>query len=200
MNAAVYIVIGGSILQFFGSLTYARNAYLGRSKPNRVTFFLWGTVPMIAVAIGLANGGWWALLPVFMAGFGPLLIFLSSFTNPNAYWKLTPFDYVCGFFAVAATLVWLSVNEPSLAIVLSICADLFAGIPTVIKCWKHPETETGIPYFIAFLTEVAGIFVLTTYSFPEYGFLVYLTLINLALFIGVYRRNPLRKLRAELAP
>jgi hypothetical protein len=193
------LILAGSALHLVASLVYVRNTLLGRSRPNRVTFFLWGIIPFIAVVAGYSAGGEWALVPVFMSGAGPFLVFLASFFNKDAYWKLGVLDYVCGALSILAVVAWISTDEPALAVVFAIFADACAGYPTLVKAWKHPETETGFPFAIAFVTEIVGLFALATVDFSEYGFLAYLVLLNGALILAVYRADPLRKLRQEFA-
>ena len=82
-----------------------------------------------------------------MAGFLPLLIFLSSFVNKNSYWKLKKLDYICLALAVLALILWKITNNPLLAIIFSILADFFAALPLIIKIYKFPETETISAYF-----------------------------------------------------
>lgn len=94
MNYPAVILILASLVQFFvGSLAYVRDILKGKSKPNRMTFLIWAAGPFIGVPAAIVAGAtWWALLPVFMAGLGPCVIFLVSFRNPAGYWKLPPFS------------------------------------------------------------------------------------------------------------
>lgn len=101
-----YAVILGAVVNVFGALGYARDTLRGETKPNRVTWLMWSVAPLIGTAAALSEGVTWAVLPVFMAGFGPFLILLASFINPNAYWKLETFDYLCGACSVLALVLW----------------------------------------------------------------------------------------------
>ncbi len=78
-----YLVFAGAAVSVSAAFFYIRDTLKGDTKPNRVTFFIWAVAPLIATAAGLAKGVTWAVVPVFMAGFCPLLIFLSSFANPK---------------------------------------------------------------------------------------------------------------------
>ncbi len=186
-----------SIIQLWGDLIYVRNAFLGKSQPNRITFFLGGLVPMIAVAIGLSAGEGWALLPVFMVGLGPLLIFIASFFNSKAYWKLGLFDYVSGVLAILAFVMWIFFRQANVAVMFAILSDVFIWLPTLVKAWKYPETETGIGYAVAVLNATIGLIILQSYNFTHSGFLFYTVLINLSLTIAVYRKHPFQKLKRE---
>ncbi len=187
-----------SLIQFLGDLVYVRNTFLGRSQPNRVTFFLGACVPMTAVAIGLSVGEGWALLPIFMVGFGPLLIFIASFFNPKAYWKIGWFDYLSGLLAILALVLWFLFRQSAIAVVFTILSDLFIWLPTLIKSWKFPETETGIGYVTAVLNAVVGVGLLQSHDFIHSGFLFYAVVINICLSLAVYRKQPFQKFCREL--
>ncbi|MDE2079305.1 MAG: hypothetical protein KGI73_02855 [Patescibacteria group bacterium] len=189
MSISLVLLVVGALLQFFlGSLWYVRDALLGRSKPNRMTFLIWAAGPFIGVAAGVTTGGGWALLPVFMAGFGPLAIFLASFWNPEAYWKLGVLDYVCGVVAVAALVALFFVHQPLVALALAIFADGLATFPTLLKAWRYPETETGRAYVASFANVCIGLAVVGSYTFASAGFLFYLFVSDGALVIATNRQ------------
>lgn len=189
MTYAAIILIAGSLVQFFiGSLSYVRDTLKGKSKPNRMTFLIWTAGPFIGVPAAIVAGAaWWALLPVFVAGLGPLAILLASFRNPAAYWKLGVLDYVCGALAVLALALWVATANPILAVIFSIAADALASLPTLIKSWKYPETETGFTYFVALCNVVLGLALAPSRAFSQIGFLIYLFIADLLLTIGANR-------------
>ena len=81
-----------------------------------------------------------------MVGFMPLLIFVASFHNSASVWKVRRIDYACGAMSVVGTVVWLVTRNGVLAISAAIAADFLAGVPTLMKSWTHPETETVHSY------------------------------------------------------
>ncbi|MDD4900604.1 MAG: hypothetical protein PHS62_00620 [Patescibacteria group bacterium] len=184
-----YLVIVGAIVQLIGISCYIRDTVHGRTKPNRVTWLLWSVVPLIATAAGLADGVRWAVLPVFMAGFGPLLVFIASFINPRAYWKLEKFDYLCGAISILSLVLWWITKEPLLAIILSIVSDSFAEAPTLIKTWKHAETESVAPYVSGVFSALTSFFALQTFSFSELAFPIYIIIADLLLIIAYYKNR-----------
>lgn len=184
-----YWLIVGALIHISSTSVYLLNTLKGKTKPNRMTFLMWAIAPLIGVAAALADGVGWAVLPVFMAGFGPFLIFLASFVNPNAYWKLGPFDYLCGFFSAVALVLWGITNEPVLAIVFAIISDAFAGWPTVVKAWKFPETENFGAYTGSTINQFLVFFVAPTFTFSSVAFPVYLISINLLILLGIYHKR-----------
>jgi len=187
MENLFYLVFVGAAVQAAGTFHYLRDTLRGTTQPNRITFLLWAVSPLIAFAAALSDGVGWAILPVFMAGFGPLLIFLASFVNKKAYWQLRKFDYGCGFFAVLALLLWAITREPLVAIFFAILSDGLATLPTLIKSWRFPKSETGIAYLASLFCALTGFAALETYALSEYIFVSYLVIANVLLVIAVYR-------------
>ena len=108
-----YIVLIGAATQLTGTFFYIRETVRGNTKPNKVTWIMWTIAPFIATVAALSAGVRWAVLPVFMAGFGPFLVFAFSFVNPKAFWKLERFDYICGACSVMALILWGVTKEPN---------------------------------------------------------------------------------------
>ena len=89
----------------------------------------------------------------------PLLVFVASFHNPGAVWQVRRLDYACGLMSVVGTGVWLATRNGVLAICAAIAADFLAGVPTLMKSWSYPETETVHTYIGAVVS--MGILLLT---------------------------------------
>jgi len=176
-------VILGAVIGFAGSLSYIVATIKGKTKPNRVSWFLWALAPLIAFIAEMKQGVGIQSLMTFMVGFGPLLVFLASFINKKAEWKISRLDWFCGFLSLAGLFLWYITKVGNIAIIFAILADGFAAVPTIIKSYHFPETEN----WHVFLTSIinAGITLLTikTWNFAHYGFPIYILIICLILFI-----------------
>ncbi len=135
---------------------------------------MWSVAPLIGAAAALADGVKWATVPVLMAGINPLLIFLASFVNKHAYWKLHRTDYLLGGLSAIALFLWWASSEPLLAIIMAILADAFAAWPSITKSWKYPETESGFIFISSFFAVLTGLATVKNWQFAEYAFLIYL--------------------------
>jgi len=181
-KAIISIII--VLTQISASLLYIIDTLKGKTKPNRVSFLLWG-VMVIAGSASLSAGFSWANLPVIVAGAGPLIIFLCSFVNKNAYWKLKALDYICGLFAVLALILWWLTKNPLLAIFFAIFADILASIPTLIKIANHPETETKKSYYLYAIAHTFNLLTISTWIITETASPIYLFIINW-IFVGAF--------------
>lgn len=184
-----YLVFVGMFVQFVGIFSYGREVLRGRAKPNRITWLMWSIAPLIATAAGLANGVGLAVIPVFMSGFCPLIIFIISFVNKNSYWKLETFDYWCGFFSILALVLWGITKQPVIAIVFAIVSDFFAAIPTLIKSWKYPETERVAPFSTGLFNALTSFGAVKMWGFSELAFPIYLVVIDVCLILTIIRKK-----------
>lgn len=180
-----YIVFLWAIVSLSWIAVYLKDTIKGETKPNRVSRLLWAIAPMIAAWAAFADGAHRAILPIFMSGFGPFLIFLSSFANKNAYWQLEKIDYFCGISSALALILWWTTKEPMLATIFAILADILAAIPTLIKWRKYPETETIWAFVWGLFSASTSFFALKTLNFTELAFPIYLVSINILLISAI---------------
>lgn len=193
ISYAHWLVVISVILSLSGAFAYIRDMFRGKSKPNLVTWGLWGFAPLIATGAALsANADGWSTLRIFITGFSPLLVFFSAFIVKQGYWKLSKFDYACGALSLVALFVWLGVGSPILAILLAAVADLFATLPTILKAWKFPETETPYTYFVGLFTASIIIPAIPVWNIENSAFQIYILVANTTLFFVVLRGHVLK--------
>jgi hypothetical protein len=168
----------GAIINFAGGINYAIDTLKGRAKPNRVTWSLWAIAPLIAFAAELAQGVKIQSVVTLSAGLAPMLILACSFANKKAYWKIKPFDWYCAGVSLLALILWLITGKGDIAILFSVLADFMAALPTIIKSYRHPETES----LGGFAAGTAGVFIgfltIHHWTFANYAFPTYLVLCN----------------------
>jgi len=172
----------GLFLAVIGGLSYLVDTLKGKTTPNRVTWFLWALAPLIAFSAQLQQGVGLTALLTFIVGFNPLLIFLASFINRKAVYKLTKLDVVCGVLSIVGIILWRVTDIGNLAILFSIMADALAGVPTIVKSYKNPETESYTIFLLGSIN--AGITLLTikVWDFAHYAFPLYIFSICVLLF------------------
>ena len=167
-------VLIGSVFNLIGSTSYARDTLLGKTSPNRVTWFMWALAPLIAFSAQISKGVGLSSLMTFMVGFGPLTILIASFFNKKSVWKIGKLDVVCGGLSLMGLLIWLMIREGNIAILFSIFADFLAGVPTVIKAYKQPETESSLVFLFGAVSSGIALLTLNNWNFEYVGFPLYI--------------------------
>ncbi|MFA7337187.1 MAG: hypothetical protein WC028_10410 [Candidatus Obscuribacterales bacterium] len=167
-------VIFASLFNIVGSAVYAYKTFKGETKPNRVTWLLWMVIPMIAFFAELQEGVGLQSLMTFMIGFGPLLVFIASFLNKQSYWQMSKLDWTCGILSIVALVAWKVSGHGDVAIAFSLVADGLAGLPTLIKSWKEPQSEHYAPYLAGAISAGITLLTITNWTFANYAFPAYI--------------------------
>jgi len=173
------------LINSFGTVIYLWDTLKGKVKPNKVTWILWSVNPLIAFAAEVHQQVGIQSLLTFLIGFGPLIIFLASFVNKKAYWKITKTDVLCGLFSIFGLTLWYFTKVGNIAIVFSIVADGFAALPTLYKAYQHPKTENAFAYLTAAISGVITVLTIREWNLATYGFPAYIFLINLLIVIAI---------------
>jgi hypothetical protein len=183
------IIYIGFVINIIAIIWYIRNIFYSGTKPNLVSWFIWALAPLVAVFLQLKAGAGISVLPVFMAGFGPLVIFIVCLFKKERYWKLTKFDLFCGFIAILALIIYILTNNLGISILFAILSDGLACIPTILKSWKFPETETGVVFFSGLIGNILALLIIKNWIFSIYSFSVYLILANLVILFSIYGKK-----------
>ncbi len=173
----------GAVIGSLGGLYYLLDTIRGKAQPNRVTWMLWGIFPMVIFVAQRAQGVEGLSWTSFVAGFMPLLIVAASFFNEKAYWKSAPLDYYLMTAAIVGLVLWAITDNPNLALLLSLLADILAAIPTLIKAVSHPRSESWIGYAVSALGFGMSLMSVHTFNLENAAFAVYIFVLNATLAI-----------------
>ena len=79
-------------------------------------------------------------------------------------------------------MLWLYTGVGNTAILFSIISDALAGIPTIVKAYKYPETENYQAYLFAGIAAVITLLTITQWDFAHSSFALYILAFNLIAF------------------
>lgn len=181
-------VLVAIMLRLISGGGYLWGVLRGKVTPNPLTWFFWGLTPMIAFVAQLQESVGIQAWMTFALGVGPLVIFVASVIKNPAAVRLDRGNVVCGVLAIAGIVLWRCTANPLLAIAFSILADIFGGLPTVLKSYRQPSSEYALPYLLSMVSMVMTVMTLQTWTFASYAFPVYIFMINLVIFTLVQSR------------
>jgi hypothetical protein len=178
----------GGVFVVIGDGTYVIQTFRGRARPNLVTWGLWMAAPLIAFGGEVTGGVGLQSVLAFTTGFLPMLVVIAALMRRNTIWKIGKLDIVCGVLSVLALLGWLATRANDIAITLAIAADALAGVPTVIKSYRNPESESPWAYVGSLAGAVITVLTISDWSFREFAFPIYLVGLNSTLaFLILFR-------------
>jgi hypothetical protein len=180
------------IVGFLGYIPYLRDIFRNKTKPHIFSWFLWGLIETIILAIQInqhAGAGAW------VTGFTAFICFLiAGLSFKKGIKEFLRLDWVLLFASLFSLLLWWFTNNPLTATILLILTDAAAFSITFRKTYKYPYTETVIEYVFAALKSLVGIFALQTYNLNTWLFFAYLVIANSAFVImTIVRRKQLEK-------
>jgi len=179
------LVLLGILINGIGTASYFIDTVKGKIKPNKVTFFVWSFAPFIAflaqVNKGVGIQSWMTL----SVGIFPLSIFIASFVNRKAYWKLNTRDISCGILSLIGLFLWYITKEANIALVFSIISEGLATLPTIIKSYHNPETENAWPWLASVISGTLTLLTITSWSFATFAFPLFYTFEMFLIFLFV---------------
>jgi len=173
----VHFVYLGAAVGIAGQTLYVVDTIRGRNQPNRVTWLLWAVAPLLAFAVETNEGVGLRSLMTFVVGFGPLVVFMASFVNRRSVWRLGLLDYTCGALSVAGTIGWVVTRQGLVALAAAIAADALAGVPTLVKSWNCPDSESSSVYVGSFFNAVITLLTVKHLSAAVVAFPLYIAVL-----------------------
>jgi len=183
------IIIIGVAINLFCSLWYVKSIIYGTTRPNLVSWFIWMLAPFVGTFLALKAGAGFSVTGIFMAGFGPLMVIIVSLLKKNAFWKIERYDLICGFFSLISLLLYIITNNLGISILFAIISDGLAAIPTIVKSWKFPETESSSTYAGGIVNNTLSLLIIKNWIFSIYSFNIYFIVINIIIIFAIYRRK-----------
>lgn len=166
----------------------------GEVRPNIVSWVLWTLIQVIIIAAQIAAGISWAILIPLMMTFNTILV-LTLCLRGYGYAKYGWIDAICFAFVILAVVLWRTTNDPVVALACSIAADFLAGVPTYIKVYKLPYSESFAAWAILIMANILALVSIPVWSFGNSIFSFYIVIVLVdTFFIGVMiaRRHVVR--------
>lgn len=189
LKYAIYLIVATSMLNLIGTLYYIAGILKDKVRPNKVSWSIWMVSPLIAALAALSDGAGATQIPGFMSSFLASLVILASFLSKKGFWKVTSLDYLCGFLSVLALIIWYFTKNPIWAIALAILSDLFALMPTLIKSYYHPESESISTYLMGAIAALASFTAITQLKFSFVALPFYYFSFNLITVFIISRKK-----------
>jgi len=174
-------------INLVGAIIYAYTVVKGKTRPNRVTWFILSFAPILAFAAMMAQGvSFHQSVFTLETGISPLIIFISTFFAKQPKWKITKFDLSCGALSIVGFLLWIILKEGNVAIAFALLADGLAFLPTLVKAFKYPESESPWAFMMGAFAALIALAIITTYDFKHVAFPLYILVADILATLFIY--------------
>ncbi|MEO8066016.1 MAG: hypothetical protein ABI643_04210 [Candidatus Doudnabacteria bacterium] len=188
----IYLGYAAIAIGFIGYVPYIRDIFKNETKPHFFSWFLWGLIESIILAIQInqkAGAGAW------VTGFTALACFIvAGLSVKKGVKEFHRIDWLLFAAALVSLVLWRLTKNPLSSTILLIITDAAAFSITFRKTFHHPFSETLIEYFFSALKSLVGIFALQTYNLNTWLFFAYLVFANSAFVVmALIRRKQLKQ-------
>jgi hypothetical protein len=170
------------ILCLLAYVPYIVNILSCKTKPQRMSWFLWLVLGIISLASQASLGATYSLVLAYILTLGSLVIFLLSIKYGTG--GFTARDIWALLFSIAGLVIWLMTNMPLISLAINIAIGSVGALLTIKKTIEHPGSETAITWLLA---SVAGLASLVSTGHLRLGLIaypLYIILTNFAVYIS----------------
>jgi hypothetical protein len=170
-----------------GYVPYGVDILKGRAQPARSTRVMFVLLSVVTLwqQVALHSGS------LVMVTLGELIgacgIFVLALKRGEG--GLSRLDKWCYTLLALDMLLWAATGNTLVALHLSVVADTIAFIPTLVKTWRRPHSETPIFFVIGTVAPVLNIFAAGQYSYAVLLYPVYLVVMNLLELVLIIGRG-----------
>jgi hypothetical protein len=160
-------VLGG-LVGIACTVPYVRDTMGGTTRPHRGTWLIWGVLAVVACASQRADGASWSL--VLTASQAILTAVVFALAIRYGVGGLSAFELSLIVVAGAGVAGWLIADDPVVAVVCVIVADLSAAAMMTPKAYRDPHSETLAMFGLA---SVAGLLAAGAVGAADVSLLLY---------------------------
>jgi len=174
MEIKAFFGILSSIFVLVGGIPYLRDIYNKKAHPHILSWIGWAFITALGAFAMLAEGSQWVVAILFSNSFLCLAIAGYSIFKKVGIWSTTVYDYVFFGLGILGLVLWQVLDIPLIALICAIIADFSFGVPTIIKTYKDPSSETYFVWLTAAMSGLFSLFAVRNFSFTEVGYPLYL--------------------------
>jgi hypothetical protein len=169
------------------TIPYVRDTLRGATRPHRGTWLIWSVLAIVVCLSQRADGASWSLLMAFAQAVLISLVFVLAIGRGEG--GVSAGDRILIAIAGGGVAGWMIAEEPVVATVCVVVADLIGATMMLPKTYRDPDSETLATYALAGL---GGALAAGAVGAPDVSLLlypIYFGLVNGALAILIHHRR-----------
>jgi hypothetical protein len=143
-------------------LPYIKDVLQNKTKPHAFTWLVWAVLTVVGLMAqieGKAGSVVWVSVFTLI-----VCLFILGLALLKGRKNIVRADWISLVGAGTALGLWLFTKNGVLSILLAVCVDIFALVPTLRKSYMRPHEETISAFVMSALKYIFAIFTLDHYS------------------------------------
>jgi hypothetical protein len=181
------LVTAAVLLAIIGNVPYLFNVLTKKIKPHPYTWFIWSIVSMVTLFAQIQKGGGLAVIPTAAAEIFTIIIFILSIKY--GFKDIDKRDNIFLVIALLGLIPWAITKDPTISVIVVVCIDLVAFIPTLIKTYRQPESESSILFIANVLRHVITLYLVEKINIATTLHSLTMIVTNTLMVIFIHRRR-----------
>jgi hypothetical protein len=179
--------VTAAVVGIIDTIPYVRDILRGSTRPHRGTWLIWGVLAVVVCLSQRADGASWSLVMAGAQAVLTTLIFVLAIRAGEG--GMSAADAFLIAVAGAGIAGWIVADEPVVATVCVIAADLIAAGMMVPKVYRDPGSETLVTFVLASVGGglAAGAVGMADVSLLTYP--IYYCVVNAAIALLIHNRR-----------
>ncbi len=186
LSASTFGILS-SLAILVGAGPYIRDIFNKKVHPHVLSWLGWAFITGLGASAMYAEGSTWLAAIVGANTITCLSVVIFSMIAKVSVWQSSKYDTIFFGLGIVGLFLWLTLDLPVLALICAIVADFAFGMPTIIKTYKDPSTETPFAWIMATLSGFLSLFAIETVAFYEIAYPAYLLIFDTVVLLLVLR-------------
>jgi hypothetical protein len=187
IELVVVLGISAGLIGVADTIPYVRDTLRGSTRPHRGTWLIWGVLAVVVCLSQYADGASWSLVMAAVQAVLTTGIFVLSIRRGEG--GLSPAELVMIGIAAVGVIGWIMADEPLVATVCVVVADLLGAAMMVPKTYRDPESETLVTFAFAAVGGALAAGAVGSVDLSLLLYPVYYCLVNGAIALLIYHRR-----------
>jgi hypothetical protein len=183
---AVFGILSAVVL-IVGGIPYLKNIHDRKIRPHVLSWIGWSFITAIGAFSMLASGSEWVVAILFANTFLCISIAVYSIVRKVGVWSASSYDFILFGLGLLGLILWQVSGLPIIAIIFAILADFCFGLPTIIKAFKNPKSETYFVWLASTVSGLLSLFAIKQYTFSEIAYPLYLFIFDIIVLLLVLK-------------
>jgi hypothetical protein len=179
--------IFSSLFILIGGIPYLKDIYQRKAHPHVLSWIGWAFITTLGASSMLAEGSTWVVAILLANAFLCLTIAIYSIFRKVGVWSTSVYDFIFFGIGIIGLVLWQILDIPTIALVCAMVADFSFGLPTIIKTYKNPATETPFVWVTATISGLLSLFAARSFAFHEIAYPLYLFLFDITVLLLVVK-------------
>lgn len=183
---AIFGILSALVL-IIGGIPYLKDIHQRKVRPHILSWTGWSFITAIGAFSMLAGGSEWVVAILLANTLLCISIAVYSMVRKVGVWSASIYDFILFGLGFLGLILWQVSGLPILAVIFAILADFFFGLPTIIKTFKNPASETYFTWSASATSGLLSLLAIKQYTFLEVAYPLYLFIFDTLVLLLVLK-------------